>query len=285
MKTLISTFAIALVLAAGCSQHKPVEAPEPEPLPRDKQLPVVHYWLTDDFVDVSHKDVVKIGSHMTISCGTARFHVGSEAARHRREALEDRLNRWFASIVARVDDEMKAGGDVRVVLRQLQNEAGQPIDIFLSNETLTFEDGNRSGFIERLAEELYFAERTLGMSLDQFVSAAFYHIQLGIEAERKDEVAIELPPDIKAEIADAERQLEHAENMFGTIESSVEQMTRAASALAEAEELFEAKRSGLTESEIREYERQIGYAKSAFQSLKERTEELLKLTDKEINHE
>ena len=285
MKTLIPTLAIALVLTAGCSQHKPVEAPEPEPLPRDKQLPVVHYWLTNDFVDVSHKDVVKIGSHMTISCGTARFHVDSEAAQHRREALEDRLNEWFTSIVKRVDDEMKAGGDVRVVLRQLQDEVGQPIDIFLSNETLTFEDGNRSGFMERLAEELYFAERTLGMSLDQFVSAAFYHIQQGIEAERKDEVAIELPPDIKAEIAEVEVQLEDAESMFGSIESGVERMTRAASALKEAEELFEAKRSGLTESEIREYERQIGYAKSAFQSLKERTEELLKLTDKEINHE
>ena len=285
MKTLIPTLAIALVLAAGCSQHKPIETPASEPLPRDKQLPVVHYWLTDDFVDVSHKDVVKIGPEMTISCGTAQFHVSPGAERRRREALENRLNEWFASIVKRVDDEMKAGGDVRVVLRQLQDEVGQPIDIFLSNETLTFEDGNRRGFMERLAEEVYFAERTLGMSLDQFVSAAFYHIQEGIEAERKDEVAIELPPDIKVEIADAERQLEDAETMFGTIESGVEQMTRAASALKEAEDLFEAKRPGLTESEIREYERQIGYAKSAFQSLKERTEELLKLTDKEINHE
>ena len=285
MKTLIPTLAIALVFAVGCSRHKPVEAPEPPPLPRDKQLPVVHYWLTDDFVDVSHKDVVKIGSHMTISCGTARFHVDSEAAQRRREALEDRLNRWFASIVKRVENEMKAGGDVRVVLRELQDEVGQPIGIFLSKETLTFEDGNRSGFMERLAEEVYFAERTLGMSLEQFVSAAFYHIQRGIEAERKDEAAIELPPDIKAEIADAERQLEDAETMFGVIESGVEQMTRAGSALTEAEKLFEAKRSGLTESEIREFERQIGYAKSAFQSLKERTEELLKLTDKEIDHE
>ena len=284
MKTLISTFAIALVFA-GCSRHKPVVAPEPEPLPRDKQLPVVHYWLTNDFVDVSHKDVVKIGSHMTISCGTARFHVDSEAAQRRREALEDRLNQWFASIVERVDDEMKAGGDVRVVLRQLRDEVGQPIDIFLSNETLTFEDGNRSGFIERLAEELYFAERTLGMSLDQFVSAAFYHIQLGIEAERKDEAAIELPPGIKAEIAEAERQLEDAETMFGVIESGVEQMTRAETTLKKVEELFEAKRPGLTESEIREYERQIGYAKSAFQSLKEQTRELLKSTDKEIQRE
>ena len=284
MKTLIPMLAIALVFA-GCSRHKPVEAPEPEPLPRDKQLPVVRYWLTNDFVDVSHKDVVKIGSEMTISCGTARFHVDSEAARRRREALEDRLNQWFASIVKRVDDEMEAGGDVRVVLRQLQDEVGQPIDIFLSNETLTFEDGNRRGFMERLAEEVYFAERTLGMSLDQFVSAAFYHIQQGIEAERKDEVAIELPSDIKAEIADAERQLEDAETMFGTIESGVEQMTRAASALKKVEGLFEAKRPGLTESEIREYERQIGYAKSAFQSLKEQTQELLELTDKEIQRE
>lgn len=285
MKTLISTFAIALVLAAGCSQHKPIEAPEPEPSPRDKQLPVVHYWVTNDFVDVSHKDVVKIGSHMTISCGTARFHVDSEAERRRREALEDRLNRWFASIVKRVDDEMKAGGDVRVVLRQLQDEVGQPIEIFLSKETLTFEDGNRSGFMERLAEELYFAERTLGMSLQQFVSAAFYHIQQGIEAERKDEAAIELPPDIKAEIAEAEHQLEDAETMFGVIESGVEQMTRAETALKKVEGLFEAKRPGLTESEIREYERQIGYAKSAFQSLKEQTQELLKSTDKEIQRE
>ena len=285
MKTLISTFAIALVLAAGCSQHKPIVAPEPEPLPRDKQLPVVRYWIAEDFVDVSHKDVVKIGSHMTISCGTARFHVDSEAARRRREALEDRLNEWFASVVKRVDDEMKVRGDIRVVLRELQDEVGQPIDIFLSKETLTFEGGNRSGFIERLAEELYFAERTLGMSLDQFVSAAFYYIQQGIEAERKDEAAIELPPDITAEIAEAEHQLEDAETMFGVIESGVEQMTRAASALKKVEGLFEAKRPGLTESEIREYERQIGYAKSAFQSLKEQTQELLKSTDKEINHE
>ena len=124
MKTLIPI--LALVIAAGCSQHKAVVAPEPEPLQRDKQLPVVRYWLTDDYVDVSHKDVVKIGSEMTISCGTARFHVDSEAARHRREALEDRLNEWFASIVKRVDDEMKAGGDVRVVLRQLQTRSANP---------------------------------------------------------------------------------------------------------------------------------------------------------------
>ena len=284
MKTLISTFAIALIVA-GCSQYKPVEAPAPEPWTDDKQAPVVHYWLTNDFVDLSHKDVVKIGSMMAISCGTAQFHVGSEAARHRREALEDRLNQWFASIVKRVDDEMKAGGDVRVVLRQLQDEIGQPIDIFLSNEMLTAEDGGRSGFMERLAEELYFAERTLGMSLEQFVSAAFYHIQEGIEAERQDEVAIELPPDIKAEIADAEHQLEDAETMWHVIESGVAQMVRAETALKEVEKLFEAKRPGLTESEIREYERQIGYAKSALQSLKEQTRELLKSTDKQIQHE
>ena len=180
---------------------------------------------------------------------------------------------------------MKAGGDVRVVLRQLQDEIGQPIDIFLSNETLTAEDGGRSGFMERLAEELYFAERTLGMSLEQFVSAAFYHIQEGIEAERQDEVTIELPPDIKAEIADAEHQLEDAETMWHVIESGVAQMVRAETALKEVEELFEANRPGLTESEIREYERQIGYAKSAFQSLKEQTRELLKSTDKQIQHE
>ena len=229
--------------------------------------------------------MVKIGSEVTISCGTAQFHVDSEAAQRRREALENRLNEWFASIVKRVDDEMKAAGDVRVVLRELQDEIGQPIGIFLSNETLTFEDGNRSGFMERLAEELYFAERTLGMSLDQFVSAAFYHIQQGIEAERKDEVAVELPPDIKAEIAEAEHQLEDAESMFGTIESGVERMTRAETALKKLEELFEAMRHDLTESEIREYERRIGYAKSAFQSLKEQTQELLKSTDKESQRE
>ena len=278
-------FVLLVIVHAGCSQHKRGVAPEPEPLSRDKKLPVVHYWLTNDFVDVSHKDVVKVGSEMTISCGTARFHVDSEAARRRREALEGRLNQWFASIVKRVDDEMKAGGDVRVVLRQLQDEIGQPIDIFLSKETLTAEDGNRSGFMERLSEELYFAERTLGMSLEQFVSAAFYHIQRGIEAERKDEAAIELPPDITAEIAEAEVQLEDAESMFGTIESGVERMSRAETALKKLEDLFEAMRPGLTESEIREYERRIGYAKSAFQSLKEQTRELLKLTDKESNHE
>ena len=73
--------------------------------------------------------------------------------------------------------------------------------------------------------------------------------------------------------------------MFGVIESGVAQMTRAETVLKEVEELFEAKRPGLTESEIREYERQIGYAKSAFQSLKEQTQELLKLTDKEIQRE
>ena len=263
---------LLVIVHTGCSGHKHAEAPAPEPWPDDKQAPVVHYWLTNDFVDLTHKDVVKIGSDMAISCGTAQFHVVSEAARHRREALEDRLNEWFASIVKRVDDEMKAGGDVRVVLRQLQDEIGQPIDIFLSNETPT-------------AEELYFAERTLGMSLEQFVSAAFYHIQEGIEAERQDEVAIELPPDIKAEIADAEHQLEDAETMWHVIESGVAQMVRAETALKEVEELFEAKRPDLTDSEIREYERQIGYAKSALQDLKEQTEELLKLTDKEIQRE
>lgn len=278
-------FVLLVIVHSGCSGHKPVEAPAPEPWPRDKELPVVHYWLPNDYVDLTHKDVVKIGSEMTISCGTAQFHVGSEAAQHRREALEDRLNEWFASIVKRVDDEMKAGGDVRVVLRQLQDEIGQPIDIFLSKETLTAEDGGRSGFMERLAEELYFAERTLGMSLEQFVSAAFYHIQQGIEADRQDEVAVELPPDIKAEIADAEHKLENAETMWHVIESGVTEMVRAETALKKVEELFEAKRPGLTESEIREYERQIGYAKSAFQSLKEQTQELLKSTDKEIQRE
>ena len=39
--------------------------------------------------------------------------------------------------------------------------------------------------MERLAEELYFAERTLGMSLEQFVSAAFYHIQRGSRRNEK----------------------------------------------------------------------------------------------------
>ena len=273
---------LLVIVHTGCSGHKHAEAPAPEPWLDDKQAPVVHYWLTNDFVDLTHKDVVKIGSDMAISCGTAQFHVGSGAARHRREALEDSLNEWFASLANRVDDEMKAGGDVRVVLRQLQDEIGQPIDIFLSNETLTAEDGGRSGFMERLAEELYFAERTLGMSLEQFVSAAFYHIQEGIEAERQDEVAIELPPDIKAEIADAEHQLEDAETMWHVIESGVAQMVRAETALKEVEELFEANRPGLTESEIREYERQIGYAKSAFQSLKEQTRELLKSTEDEL---
>ena len=276
---------LLVIVHTGCSGHKHAEAPAPEPWPDDKQAPVVHYWLTNDFVDLTHKDVIKIGSEMAISCGTAQFHVGSEAARHRREALEDRLNHWFASLANRVDDELKAGGDVRVVLRQLQDEIGQPIDIFLSNETLTAEDGGRSGFMERLAEELYFAERTLGRSLEQFVSAAFYHIQKGVEAERQGEVAIELPPDIKTEIAEAEEELEAAETMWHVIESGMAQMAHAETALKEVEELFEAKRPGLTDSEIREYKRQIEYAKSTFQSLKEQTRELLKSTDKQIQHE
>lgn len=176
---------VSIVLAAGCSGHKHAEAPEPEPNMLKFKTPFYAptadpNWDTNDFIKFNESgDTLNMGNMGAISCGNQAMYDYLDATRDRREALADSINTWFKEIDRGVYYRLKGGIDPQVLIDGVQDEIGQPINPFLSVETLSGEGGE--DLMERIADDIYFAEETLGMSLYQFQSHVGRHLEKKIE--------------------------------------------------------------------------------------------------------
>ena len=271
MKTLIAAFAVALVLAAGCSGRQHAQAPNPN---IEFHPPIS--WGTNDFIEFNESgDSVTIGNMGAISCGgTQAMYDYLDATRERREALADNVNAWFKRIDLRVVEALIAGTDPEIVIDGLRDEIGQPVIPFLSAETLSAEGGG--DVMERAAGDIYFAERALGMSLDQFRSHVSRYL------ENKIRHYLEHPEPDHIEIIDdttpVPQSSESQDSLAGLIDVT---QVDAENRLKQVEEEFELKKPTMSQSEIEEFEIQLRIAKEALRYLKEQTEEFKRLVEDE----
>lgn len=138
--------ALLMLALAGCAANKV----------RHQYMPDRHsYWVRDDkFVelDVATMVVGNMHVHSTLSEEGYRLR-STEEQRQRRQALEDRLNVWYEQQILRLT-QMDANyeGDH-------YPDLGKPLLPFLSEETIAAE--GEPDFWERLADDIYFAEREL----------------------------------------------------------------------------------------------------------------------------
>ncbi len=271
MKTLIAAFAVALVLAAGCSGHKHAQAPNPNV---EFHPPIS--WGTNDIVEFNESgDSVTIGNMGAISCGTQAMYDYLDATRERREALSDSINAWYKKIDLRIVEALITGTDPEIVIDGLSDEIGQPIDPFLSAETLAG-GSDREDFMERVAEDIYFAERALGTSINQFRSHVSRYLEDKIRhyLEHREPDHIEIIDDTTPVPQSSESQ----GSLTGLIDVTQED---AEDRLKRVEEEFKLKKPTMSQSEIEEFEIQLRIAKEAFRYLKEQTEEFKRLVEDE----
>ena len=166
---------VNIVLAAGCSGHKHAEVPAPD----SNVVEIVDAgfeWRFDPFVDFNESgNSVTIGYMDTISCGNQAMYDYLDATRDRREALKDSINAWFKPIDLSVLTLLVNGVDPRNVITNLPDHVGKPFTPFLSPETLATE--NREDFLERVADDLAFAEGALHTSLSKFRDHVSYYLK------------------------------------------------------------------------------------------------------------
>ena len=263
---------VSIVLNAGCSGHKHAESPVPES--HIEFHPPIS-WGTNDFIKFNESgNSVTIGNMNAISCGTQAMYDQLDATRERREALADSINAWFKKIDLRVVEALIAGTDPKIVIDGLRDEIAQPIIPFLSEETLSAEGG--ADFMERVAGDIYFAERALGTSLDQFRS----HVSRYLEEKIKHYLEPREPG--HAEIIDDATPVPESSEWLDSLTSSID-VTQgdAEDRLKQVEEDFELKKSTMSQSEIEEFELQLRIAKEALRYLKEQTEEFKRLVEDE----
>ncbi|MDE0300709.1 MAG: hypothetical protein OXN17_18890 [Candidatus Poribacteria bacterium] len=156
MKTLTAVFAIALI-AAGCSGHKPVEAPEPAHRPKE-----FRFWLDEGkFVELT-SGIARFGNMGIAVFSGDEWYASRLESEDRRQELEDRLNAWYETLENNLFD-LKLIQEVGSMPRV---DIGQPITPFLSEETIAA--AGEEDYMQRIADDIYFAERELYMSLGQF---------------------------------------------------------------------------------------------------------------------
>ncbi|MDE0503553.1 MAG: hypothetical protein OXI86_05690 [Candidatus Poribacteria bacterium] len=227
-----------------------------------------------------------------ISCGTQAMYDYLDATRERREALAVNVNAWFKKIDLRVVEALIAGTDPEIVIDGLRGEIGQPINPFLSAETLSAERGE--DFMERVADDLYFGERALGMSLDRFRSHVSRYLENRIRyfleprepdhietIREPDGIEIIREPDRVEIIDDTTPDPQSSEwpdalaGLFDVTQGGAEDR------LKQVEEEFELKKPTMSQSEIEEFEVQLHIAKEALRYMKEQTEEFKRLGEDE----
>ena len=148
----------SIVLTAGCGAHQAGE------LPYIKETIVAKVaafkWDTGNFITVNeHGDSIDMGNRNTTGCFTQEGHDYNKRTRERREALAARLNAWYKSVDLGVLTQLVNGVHPQTVIANLPDHVGKPFTPFLSPDTLAAED--REDFLERVADDLAFAERAL----------------------------------------------------------------------------------------------------------------------------
>ena len=164
----------SIVLAAGCGAHKAAELPYIE---ETIVAQVAGFaWDTRDFVTANKQgNSIDMGNMNTTADGTRAMYDYNNRTRERREALVARLNAWFKPIDLSVLTLLVNGVDPRNVITNLPDHVGKPFTPFLSPETLATE--NREDFLERVADDLAFAEGALHTSLSKFRDHVSYYLK------------------------------------------------------------------------------------------------------------
>ena len=128
------------------------------------------YWVRDDKFIELNVSTMKIGNMGSISCFVSEEgYRKREKQTPRRKALEDRLNAWYNTQIKRLTQmDVNYEGD-------RYPDLGKPLMPFLSEETIAAQGS--PDFWERLTDDIYFAERELGMTLNQFVDHVSYSIK------------------------------------------------------------------------------------------------------------
>ena len=261
-----------LSILAGCAGGS-VKAPEPVADPE---------WYTKDFLSFNeHGNSMDLGNMSATSCGTQAMYDYLDATRDRREALADSINAWYKTIDRRVVEALTAGADPKIVIDGLRDEIGQPINPFLSKETLFGGGGGTwADFMERIADDIYFAEGTLGMSIYQFQSHVGRHLKKKIkhylDHQKPDHIEIiddttPVPRSSDWPDSSTPETLEKTLSLIDVNQADAE------ARLTQVEEQFELKKPTMSQSEIEEFELHLRIAKEAFRYLKEQTEEFKRL--------
>ena len=183
---------VSIVLAAACAGPKPPNIPYIE---SQIVAQVAGFaWDTRDFVTVNKQgDSIDMGNMNMIADGTRAMYDYNNRTRERREALVARLNAWYKPVDLGVLTLLVNRVDPQIVITNLPNHVGKPFKPFLSPETLATE--NREDFLERVADDLAFAERALHTSLSKFRDRVSYYLKEKIDnaLDEKFKHHLELP--------------------------------------------------------------------------------------------
>ena len=164
----------SIVLTAGCGARKAAGLPYIEETIVAKVA--AFEWDTGNFITVNeHGDSIDMGNRNTTGCGTQAMYDYLDATRGRREALAARLNAWYKSVDLGVLTQLVNGVHPQTVIANLPDHVGKPFTPFLSPDTLAAED--REDFLERVADDLAFAERALLTTPIKFRNHVSYYLE------------------------------------------------------------------------------------------------------------
>ena len=165
---------VSVVLAAGCGAHRASELPYIEETIVARAA--AFEWDTGNFITVNEQgNSIDMGNRNTTSCGTQAMSDYLDSTRERREALAARLNAWYKSVDLGVLTQLVNGVHPQTVIANLTDHVGKPFTPFLSPETLAAEE--REDFLERVADDLAFAERALLTTPIKFSNHVSYYLK------------------------------------------------------------------------------------------------------------
>lgn len=124
-------------------------------------------WPIDPYVRVNESgNSVKMGNRCLDWFMDEKSQQFSAETRERREALVQRLNLWCKPYDLRAYGKLLAHVDPQLIVEELRRTVKNPIFPFLSPDT--WNSDTRFEFMERVGDDLSFAERTLDVSPGRF---------------------------------------------------------------------------------------------------------------------
>jgi hypothetical protein len=166
--------AASVALAAGCGAHKAAELPYIEEAIVAK---IAGFdWDTANFITVNESgSSIHMGNMIVDMSFDQNGHEYRMRTRERREALAARLNAWYRPVDLGVLTQLVNGVHPQTVIANLPDHVGKPFTPFLSPKTLAVKD--REDFLERVADDLAFAERALLTTPIKFRNHVSYYLK------------------------------------------------------------------------------------------------------------
>lgn len=222
----------SITLAAGCGAHKAAE------LPYIKETIVARAaafeWDTGRFVTINESgSSIDMGNMIVHSSFDQKGHEYQMRTRERREALAARLNAWYKSVDLGVLTQLVNGVHPQTVIANLPDHVGKPFTPFLSPETLAAED--REDFLERVTDDLAFAERALATTPSKFRDHVSYYLEQKINNALDEKFKHHLEPP-------KSRARDHSSYIYDQTAKKLRRLT-----LSERREYLEALRVSLME--------------------------------------